>query len=81
MKAYLIWYRLKGDKEDRIRGVARNWSKAENLAENLAFYLRLSTKEEFEYGVKSYLFNKLPYDLESDDGCFGRWGPTEFGEE
>ena len=81
MKTYLVWYRFKDDTEDRIRGVARSWSKAEKMASNLSFYLKIFQKDKFDYGVKSYLFDKLPRDLENDDGCFGRWGPEEFGEE
>ena len=30
-KIYLVWYRLQSDTEDRVRGAALNWQRAENL--------------------------------------------------
>ena len=43
MKEYLVWYRLPGDTIDRIRGTARNWQRAERMAENL--HLRLTSND------------------------------------
>ena len=79
MKTYLVWYRLDGDKEDRIRGAAHNWSQAEKMADNLAFYLSL-VDIKFDYGVKSYEINVLPVDLINDDGSLHKWGPEDFGD-
>ena len=79
MKTYLVWYRLDGDKEDRIRGAAHNWSQAEKMADNLAFYLSL-VDVKFDYGVKSYEINVLPVDLINDDGSLDKWGPEDFGD-
>jgi len=79
MKIYLVWYRLPNETEDRIRAAAKNWSQAERMADNLAFYLGLD-HNNFEYGVKSYEINVLPADLENDDGSLNKWGPEDFGE-
>ena len=54
-KIYLVWYRYEEDTEDRIRGAALNWEKAERMALNLEFYLQLEKRGEVEVGVKSYL--------------------------
>ena len=79
-KIYLVWYRPDNETEDKIRAVALNWERAEAIAENLNFYLKLDLKCNYQYGVKSYIINQLPYDLIGDDGCFNSWGPEEFGE-
>ena len=59
MKNYLVWYRLKGDKEDRIRGTARNWERAERMAETLYLHLRAAKLPVVSVGVKSGLHGEL----------------------
>lgn len=80
MKIYLVWYRLQGEKEDKIRGAARNWETAEKMAENLEFYLSAQGIENFDFGVKSYEHGVLPFDLIQDDGSYSKWGKKDFGE-
>mgnify|MGYP003127856542 FL=1 len=80
-KVYLVWYRLEKEKEDRIRGVAQNWQKAERMAKNLELTLMTSKRINFTFGVKSYeLGGTMSFDL-NDDGCHDRWTEEEFGEE
>ena len=79
-KIYLVWFRPENETEDKIRGIALNWEKAEKMAENLNFHLKITLKCEYEYGVKSYCIHQMPFDLLNDDGCLDRWGPEDFGE-
>ena len=74
-KIYLVWFRYKGDTEDRIRGVALNWERAECMALSLEFYLQLEKRGEVEVGVKTYLHGEMFIDPE---GCDSRWGKSEF---
>ena len=62
MKNYLVWYRLKGDDEDRIRGTARNWQRAERMAETLDLHLRASKQPIVAVGVKSGKHGELYHD-------------------
>ena len=59
MKEYLIWYRLPGDTIDRIRGTARNWQRAERMAENLHLRLTSNDVNVEAVGVKSGLHGEL----------------------
>ena len=79
-KVYLVWYRLEGDSEDRIRGAALNWERAETMALNLEFYLNTQGAKDFRFGVKSYEHGSMRMNLLEDDGCFNSWGKEEFGE-
>lgn len=72
-KIYLIWCRYDGDSEDRIRGAALNWVRAERMARTLA----LHTKDA-EVGVKTFVHGEMFFDA---DGCDNRWGADEFEEE
>ena len=74
-KIYLVWYRYKGDTEDRIRGVALNWERAERMALTLDFYLQLEKRGEVEVGVKTYLHGEMFIDPEK---CHSRWGKNDF---
>ena len=62
MKEYLVWYRLPGDTIDRIRGTARNWQRAEIMAENLHLHLASKDVEVQAVGVKSGIHGKLYHD-------------------
>jgi hypothetical protein len=73
-KIYLVWYRYKNDTEDRIRGAALNWERAERMAINLEVYLQLE-KQEVEVGVKSYLHGEM---FINPENCDNRWGKDEF---
>ena len=73
-KIYLVWYRYKGDTEDRIRGVSLNWKRAEQMALSLEFYLQVKG-QEVEVGVKSYLHGEMFAD---PNRCHSRWGRREF---
>ena len=59
MKNYLVWYRLKGEDEDRVRGTASNWERAERMAKNLAFYLGVDKLDIESVGVKSGIHGEL----------------------
>jgi hypothetical protein len=74
-KIYMVWYRYKGDREDRIRGAALNWQRAERMALNLEFHLQVKEQEEVEVGVKTYLHGEMFIDSER---CNSRWGKNEF---
>lgn len=77
-RVYLVWVRISGDSEDRIRGMALNYARAEKMAECVATFLRLLTKKSFEYGVKSYEHGQFSSDVLTDDGCYSRWSSAEF---
>lgn len=79
-KVYLVWFRLQDDNEDRVRGAALNWERAERMAHNLELALKVSGKQDFTFGVKSYQHGSMSNDVD-DDGCFGRWTEEEFGQE
>jgi hypothetical protein len=64
MKNYLVWYRMKGESEDIIRGTARNYTRAETMAKNLAFHLKSSKIEAESVGVKSGIHGVLYRDQE-----------------
>tara|TARA_Y100000034_G_C6533371_1_gene229885 strand:- start:52 stop:294 length:243 start_codon:yes stop_codon:yes gene_type:complete len=59
MKNYLVWYRIKGESEDRIRGAAKNYTRAEQMAKNLAFYLKVDKTNVEAVGVKSGIHGTL----------------------
>ena len=59
MKNYMIWYRLVNDTEDRIRGTARNWQRAERMAETLDLHLRAANYPVKAVGVKSGFHGEL----------------------
>ena len=59
MKTYIVWYRLFGDEEDKVRGVARNWVRAEAMAQTLDLHLRSSGKKVEVVGVKSALHGEI----------------------
>ena len=69
MHDYLVWYLLEGDTEDRVRGMARNWPRAESMAEKLYFYLKLDKKKVVQTGVKRVEHGKIYEDGE----CSLRW--------
>ena len=79
-RVYLVWFKPESEVEDKIRGVALNWEQAERMAENLAMHLEVVMKEKYDYGVKSYVINQVPFDFINDDGCFSTWGPDKFGD-
>jgi len=79
-KIYLVWYRLDEDSEDRIRGAAINWERAEKMALNLEFHLNAIGIKDFKFGVKSYEHGSMNLDLIDNDGCSNSWGVEEFGE-
>ena len=72
-KVYLVWCRYEGDTEDRIRGVALNWARAERMARTLEFHLK-----DVEVGVKTFVHGEMFFDA---DGCDNRWGTDEFEEK
>lgn len=69
MKCYLVWYRLKNSSADVIRGVARNYERAERMAESLELLLSAQGLEVEATGVKSGIHGQL-YD---DDDLHMRW--------
>lgn len=79
MKEYLIWYRLHGDTIDRIRGTARNWQRAERMAETLHLRLTSNDVDVEAVGVKSGFHGEL-YE---DETLHMRWSviPPEQQEE
>ena len=72
-KIYLVWCRYEGDAEDRIRGAALNWERAERMARTLALHC-----DGAEVGVKTFVHGEMFIDPQ---GCENRWGPDEFEEE
>ena len=78
-RVYLVWYRPENETEDKIRGVALNWEKAERMAETLATHLQVVLDCNYTYGVKSYVTGDMPFDFIDNDGCFNKWGPDKFG--
>jgi len=52
MNGYLVWYRLKYHKQDRICGYARNWQRAEEMAAHLKMILESRGKKPKCVGVK-----------------------------
>ena len=78
MHDYLVWYLLEGDKEDRVRGMARNWKRAERMAENLWFILEKVDKVNVvQVGVKKVEHGRLYNENESES----RWSvipPEEY---
>lgn len=79
-RVYLVWFRPQSETEDKIRGVALNWEQAERMADNLAMHLDVVMKDDYDYGVKSYVINHLSFDFINDDGCLNTWGPDKFGD-
>ena len=78
MNDYLVWYRLKSDREDRIRGMARNWARAEKMAEKLYFQLiYIDKKNVAQIGVKRLEHGRL---YESQE-CSLRWTRCEFAKK
>ena len=79
MKNYLIWYRLEGDDEDRVRGTARNYERAERMAKNLELHLLSIGLNPVAVGVKSGFHGELYH----DHFLHMRWSvvPPESNEE
>ena len=69
MKCYLVWYRLKDSSIDVVRGVARDYERAEKMAENLELSLSSQGLKVEATGVKSGIHGQL-YD---DDDLYMRW--------
>ena len=69
MKCYLVWYRLVEDTEDTIRGVARNYERAERMAETLELHLKSIGLNVESVGVKSGIHGELY----RDDAFHMRW--------
>lgn len=60
MHDYLVWYLLAGDSEDRVRVMARNWQRAEKMAENLFFQLdKIDKVNVAKTGVKKVEHGRL----------------------
>ena len=60
MNCYIVWYRVDEDNIDRIRGVARNYKRAEYMAENLKLTLKAFNKNsKITVGVKRGEHGKL----------------------
>tara|TARA_E500000081_G_C5954559_1_gene270889 strand:- start:15 stop:251 length:237 start_codon:yes stop_codon:yes gene_type:complete len=74
MKIYLVWYRHKGDGEERIRGAALNWERAEKMALNLELHMK-SQGKDVQVGVKTYLHGQMFVDPEA---CDNRWSKDQF---
>jgi len=79
MKCYLVWYRLIGDDRDYISGVARNYERAERMAETLELHLQSIDLNVESVGVKSGIHGELYLDEE----FHMRWSviPPESEEE
>ena len=74
MNCYLVWYRLNGDTVDRVRGVARNYKRAEYMAENLKMLLKAELKlKDIKVGVKRGEHGRI-YD---DEDLSLRWEVNE----
>jgi len=73
-KIYLVWIKYEGDQEDRIRGAALNWERAERMALNLELLLRSQGKDP-EVGVKSMLHGKIALDSNHHES---RWSKENF---
>ncbi len=52
MNGYFVWYRLENDAKDTICGYARNWVRAEQMAENMDLHLRSKQRPVVAVGVK-----------------------------
>jgi len=74
-KIYLVWFRYKGDTEDRIRGAALNYERAERMALNLELHLQMENRGKVDVDVKTYLHGEMFIDPE---GCDNRWDKNEF---
>lgn len=60
MDCYIVWYRLDEEAVDRVRGVARNFKRAEYMARNLKIMLKAFNKEKhIRVGVKRGTHGKL----------------------
>jgi len=75
MKIYLVWIRYPDDTEDRIRGAALNWERAERMALNLEMHLKSQDRDDFELGIKSYMHGDLFVDSFQ---CENRWTKADF---
>ena len=64
MKCYLVWYKLKDVDNDFVRGVARNYERAERMAESLHMHLVASGENVEAVGVKSGIHGTLYLDEE-----------------
>ena len=74
MKIYLVWCRHKDDDEDKIRGAALNWERAEKMALNLELHMK-SQGKDIKVGVKTYLHGQMFVDPKA---CDNRWGKDQF---
>tara|TARA_A100001011_G_scaffold388470_1_gene468128 strand:- start:1401 stop:1694 length:294 start_codon:yes stop_codon:yes gene_type:complete len=67
---FLVWYRLDGDKSDRIAGTAPIWSAAERMAKDLYTIKKVVEKlQVHSVGVK----RSLDGELYSSDDFDARW--------
>ena len=62
MNCYLVWYRIEGETEDRVRGVARNWNRAEKMAKTLHLHLKAQGALVVATGVKRGSHGEIYYD-------------------
>jgi len=74
MKIYLVWYRSENDTEDKIRGAALNWERAERMALNLEFHMK-SAGKRVEVGIKTCTHGEMFID---PNACDNRWTKQEF---
>jgi len=74
-KIYLVWFRYKGDTEDRICGATLNYERAERMALNLELHLQMENRGKVDVDVKTYLHGEMFIDPE---GCDNRWDKNEF---
>ena len=69
MDCYIVWYRAEGEEVDRVRGVSRNWKRAEDMANSLRLWLKIEKHTNIIVGVKRGEHGKL-YD---DEDLSLRW--------
>ena len=62
MKCYLVWYKLRNTNFDHVRGVSRNYERAECMAETLHLHLKASGLDIEAVGVKSGIHGELYQD-------------------
>ena len=77
MKIYLVWYRINGENFDRIRGVAKNWQRAERMAQTLDLHLRAEKLPVIAVGVKSGIHGNIY----RDEDLHMRWAVMPQQEE
>jgi hypothetical protein len=72
----LVWYRVEGEPEDRVRGVARNWQRAESMAKTLHMHLVAMGTRVVATGVKRGSHGEIY----SDEGLSLRWSVVPYEE-